>query len=114
LKEKTEAQRKVRAHLLEADAERSKDEEVAAKKEQKAVRNTEEKEEKQVADVIKESKGKGKGKLSVTAARAKDDVSMSKDYEATVQAAMEADLLRRAKERKARKVCFDDLSVWRV
>ena len=101
LKAKTEEQRKVRANLLKADDEKSKDEEVAAKEEEKAVRSNEDDEEKK-AENDKESKDKGK--LPEASVHADDDVSMSQDYEATVQAAMEADLLRRAKERKARKV----------
>ena len=65
-------------------------------------------EKKQVKSVLKKLGKKTSARADNAQAKAdegaehKDDVSMSANYEATVQAAMEADLKRRQSERKAR------------
>jgi len=99
LKEKTMQQRKERAKLLKSDeatqAKRtaSRDEEHAIKEaEIKASENSE-----------KKQTSEEKADAEVQATLAVHDVSMSSDYQATVQAAMEADLKRRAAERVARQ-----------
>merc|ERR1712216_639649 len=111
MKSRTEEQRKIRAKMLaseekETETEVSEKEQSVSAKAKALALSTNEK--KQVKSVLKKLGKKTSARADNAQAKAdegaehKDDVSMSANYEATVQAAMEADLKRRQSERKAR------------
>ena len=111
LKSRTEEQRKIRAKMLASEEKETetevseKEKSVFAKAKALALSKNE---KKQVKSVLKKLGKKTSARADNAQAKAdegaehKDDVSMSANYEATVQAAMEADLKRRQSERKAR------------
>lgn len=111
LKKKTQSQRAERAKLLSAD-EAAEAREVSSEKQQEtsaseAALALSGKEEKQMKAVL-EKGAEEKAKASVEAAKEDEPVlaksdDVADDYQQTVQAAMKADLERRASERKARE-----------
>jgi hypothetical protein len=109
LKNRVEAQRQARAKLLKAVEGESHKEEVMRKdevhKEDKKALKTSRSEEAKMDYVLKDgAKAEEQVKAVLEAgAKAEEQVTSESDYQSTVQAAMEADLRRRARERKMRE-----------
>jgi hypothetical protein len=109
LKNRVQAQRQARAKLLKAVEGQSNKEEVLRKdevhKEDKEALKTSRTEEAKMNSVLKDgAKAEEQVKAVLKAgAKAEEQVTSESDYQSTVQAAMEADLRRRARERKMRE-----------
>lgn len=109
LKSRVESQRQARAKLLKADEGESQKEAKLLKDEaakaDKAAREKSHAEESKMQAVLEngDKVKEERAEQQVKAVLDKKDVTSESDYQSTVQAAMEADLRRRAAERKMRE-----------